>query len=574
MRAFLAGITVLFCFNAHALTVNRLNGSAGVIYIDFSLPGAVLPLELVRTYNSITAATENKGWLGAFGWGWTAPFETTLTTTPDRNVLLRDGANGNTVLFRPEQEDPKAMTAFVDEVKQRYFEREKGRKYTKEELAKLALPDRMMRQLRSEPDFRAETASRYGIETEIPLGQVLVSSEFGYQTIFQKGNQWIRNRDGTTQVFDGDGRLVKQIDKNGFFFVFTYSSSQKFQLEQINDANRTMSLKFKWRGERIVEVTDNRGNKARYNYDGNNNLVQVVDSNRQTFNYVYANKKYPHLLTKIDYVTEAAGGKTPFREIRYDDNALVVYHREKDGAETNYTYGKIARDPENNFWTKAVHLEKGAKEETYDEFLIKARPDGTKYLHRQEHRKPSGTIVTIFTPCCGKPLEITQNGVTTLYKYYNNGLLKERVGPKEDVKIEYDPRWKKVSKVNQNGVVSEYTYDDHGNLVRAANTRKEKVSLKYDRFGRILEMIDATGTTIGFKYGELGKPVLISQTGVGSIKIAYDLQGRIRNAETVPEAKSRRPSKADSKEVVRRVMKGFQQLLDIIRPAGIGMNLG
>jgi YD repeat-containing protein len=567
-------LTLFISFNAHALTVNRLNGSASVIYLDFNVPGAVLPLELARTYNSITAASEQKGWLGAFGWGWTSPFETTLTVTPDRNVLLRDGANGNTVLFRPENEDPGVMASFIDEVKTEYFKKEKNRKLNAGELSKLTLPAKIENRLRKDPEFRSELASKFGIKSQIPIGQVLISSEFGYQTIFQKGDQWIRTRDGITQVFDNDGRLVKQVDKNGFFFTYAYSPSQKFQLEIISDANRTMSLRFKWRNDRIVEAFDNRGNRASYAYDTGNNLIQVTDSNRQIYKYQYSHKKFPHLLTKIDYASESSLDKPVFREIRYDDSALVTFHHEKDGAETTYTYGKLPRDPENNFWTRSVRVFGGAKEETYDEFLIMARADGTKYLHKQDNKTGAIATSTLFTPCCGKPAEITKNGATTIFKYYSNGLLKERVGPKEDIKIEYEPRWKKVTRVTQNGVRSEYSYDGRGNLIRATNSKNEKVGLKYDANGRILEMTDASGKVIAFKYGDIGKPIFISQAGVGAIRIAYDSQGRIKNAETVKEAKSRAPSKEDSREVVRKVMLGFQLLLDVIRPAGMGMNLG
>ncbi len=573
IRALVLVVSAVLSHFSYALTVNRLNGSASVIYIDFAIPGPVLPLELARTYNSITATSEQRGWQGAFGWGWTSPFETTMTVTPERNVLLRDGGNGNTISFRPEVEDPKVMTEFLDAVKAKYFESERGKKLTTEELSRLKLPERMAKQIKSDPEFRRETAAKFDIETKIPNGQVLISSEYGFQMMYQKNGNWVRSRDGMFQIFDNEGRLTKQIDKNGFYFTYAYSKAQKFQLEQISDANKSMSLRLKWKGDRVAEVTDNRGNKASYTYDALGNLAQVVDSNKQAFKYSYSNRKFPHLLTRIEYASENKGGVAHFREIQYDDNGLVVYHREKDGTEHRFSYGKIARDPENNFWTKLVTTEKGKKDETYDEYLIKARADGTKYLYRQENRQNGITTITVYTACCGKPQEITRNGATTAFKYYANGQLRERIGPKDDVRLEYDPKWRKVSKVTQNGVVSEYGYDDRGNLVRASNSRNEKVTLKYDKVGRILEMTDITGKAISFKYGDLGKPVLITQAGTGSIQISYDPQGRIKNAETIVEPKNRKPTQ-DSKEVVRRVMSGFQQLLDIIRPAGVGINLG
>jgi hypothetical protein len=100
--AFLLTSQVAFCFN-----INKLNGGNSVIYTDFSIPGTLVPMELVRSYNSITSINEVNGWNGAFGWGWTSPFETNLTVTPERQVLLRDGFTGNTIIFRTEKENPK-----------------------------------------------------------------------------------------------------------------------------------------------------------------------------------------------------------------------------------------------------------------------------------------------------------------------------------------------------------------------------------------------------------------------------------------------------------------------------------
>jgi YD repeat-containing protein len=165
-----------------------------------------------------------------------------------------------------------------------------------------------------------------------------------------------------------------------------------------------------------------------------------------------------------------------------------------------------------------------------------------------------------------------KNGEVTNFKYYENGLLAEKVGPKEDVRLEYDSRWKKVTKVSQNGFVSNYQYDGNGNLVKAFNSRNERVSLKYDHYGRILEMTDPEGKQITFKYGDNGKPVLVSDKTIGTIRIDYMPDGRIKKTETLNSRKEgRKPSEARSQEVIRRVMQGFQNLLNIIRPAGVSV---
>ena len=566
----------LFATEGFALTVNRLNGGGNIIYIDFSIPGSVVPLELIRSYNSITALNETTGWLGAFGWGWTSPFETTLTTTPERHVILRDGGTGNTVLFKPEKEDPKVKEAFFASLKKAYFERKKGRPVTADELAHLQMPDKLLSRLKTDPQFRVEMADKYQVHGTIPRGELLISSEFGFQTLQFKNNHWIREKDGVTQVFDNEGRLTQQLDKNGFYFSFKYGSGNRPQLTQITDQDHSTSIKFTWRQDRVIEIVDNRGHRARYSYDGTGNLTQVTDSNNQTYIYRYENRKFPHLLTRIDYPTESKPKSPAFRELRYDENGLVTYHRDKDGSEITYTYGKGQSDPENNFSTKAVKkAANGTTEEQYDEYSIKTRPDGTKYLYKQETRANGITTVTLFTACCGRPQQIVRNGEVTNFKYYENGLLQERVGPKEDIRLEYDPRWKKVTKVSQNGFVSNYEYDNSGNLVKASNSHGERVALKYDRFGRIMEMTDPDGKQITFKYGDNGKPVIVSDKSIGTIRIDYLADGRIKKTETLnSHDKGRKPSEAKSQEVIKRVMQGFQNLLNIIRPAGVTLATG
>ncbi len=571
IRRALAFLLLVLTTQSFGLAVNRLNGSATLIYIDFSIPGRVIPLELVRTYNTLTALNETTGWNGAMGWGWTSPFETTLIVTPERHVILRDGQSGNTILFKPTTDDPKMRAAYFEAVRQAYFERSLGRKMNPEENRKLVLPEKMAMRLKSDPQFRNEIALKFSLTAPVPKGQTLVSSEYGYQTLAFKNNQWVREKDGVTQLFDAQGRMVRQSDRTGFYLDFKYEKGPKGKLTEISDADRSMSLKFTWRADRIIEVTDNRSIKARYTYDGSGNLIQVIDSNNQTFFFRYESKRFPHLLTKIEYPGEVVAGNKTFREVRYDDNGLVTYHRDKDGTESTYLYGK-GSDAENNFSTKVARKSKAGSTETFDEYTLKAKPDGVKYLYKNEHRENGVTTVTIYNPCCGKPLQITKNGETTNFKYNESGLLVERIGPKEELYLEYDARFKKVSKVKQAGVTSTYEYDNSGNLVKASNSRNENVALRYDKYGRITEMTNAENRHIQFRYGENGKPILIEEKGVGLIRIDYDNDGKVKKTVTIVSSeKGRTPSQAKSQEVVKRVMKGFQQLLDIIRPAGAGV---
>ena len=563
----------MVCSSAHAVVVNRVNGGMNAVYVDFSLSGTAVPLEVVRTYNSITAINEATAWPGSFGWGWTSPFETTLTITAERNAILRDGGTGNTLYFKPEKEDPKVRVQFIKAVTKAYFELKKGRALSEEELTAAKLPEKMLKQLQSSAQFRAETAANYQIQTPLPKGEILVSNEYGYQTLQFTNNQWIREKEGLVQIFDKEGRIVKHLDKNNTSFNFIYSSGPKSHLIEVHDQDKVSSIKLSWRNDRITEVVDNKGHHGKYIYDNNGNLTSATDSNGQVFNYKYQNKKFPHLITQIIYVSESSEKQLVTRDFRYDDNGLVIYHKEKEGVEIAYAYGRNATDPENNFTTKVTFKNASGTLEELDEFFIKSRQDGSKYLYKQETKSPVGNITTVYTPCCGKPAQIVKNGEVTDFKYDGEGFLTERTSKSENLKIEYDRKWKKIAKVVQNGLTSNFDYDNRGNLIKAANSRKEQVTLKYDRAGKITEMGDGSSNLLSFKYGPLGKPTVISQKGIGTVKIQYDQEGRIIKTETVgPDNTPRRPTQNNSQDIAKRVMKNFQNLLNIIRPAGVQMN--
>jgi YD repeat-containing protein len=574
-KLFFSGSVFLFCFNAslHGVVVNRVNGGMNAVYVDFSLPGLSVPLEVIRTYNSITAINEATAWPGSFGWGWTSPFETTLTITAERNAILRDGGTGNTLYFKPEKEDPATREQFIKAVTRAYYESKSGRVISEDELKTLKLPEKMAKQIKSSAQFRAEVASKYQIQVTIPKGELLVSNEYAYQTLTFKNNQWIREKEGLLQIFDKEGRIIKHVDKNNTTFNFVYSSGSKSQLTEVHEQNKASSIKLSWRQDRVVQIVDNKGLKAKYAYDNNGNLISATDSTGQVFNYKYENKKFPHLITQIVYVSESSSNRTVTRDFRYDENGLVIYQKEKEGVEISYAYGRNAADPENNFTTKVTFKNKGVTLEEMDEFFIKNRPDGSKYLHKHDSKGATGSLVTTFTPCCGKPSQIVRNGETTNFQYDTEGFLTEKVGPSENLKIEYNPKWKKISKVVQNGLTSTFEYDSRGNLIRAANSRKEQVSLKYDRYGKITEMTDGNSNLMSFKYGPIGKPTFISQKGVGTVLIEYDKDGTIVKTETLgPEKTARRPTQNSSQDIARKVMKNFQNLLNVLRPAGISTN--
>jgi YD repeat-containing protein len=106
---------------------------------------------------------------------------------------------------------------------------------------------------------------------------------------------------------------------------------------------------------------------------------------------------------------------------------------------------------------------------------------------------------------------------------------------------------------------SEFEYDnDKGQLVKARTSDGKGILIFYDNAGRIASMVDQDKRKITFKYSSNSKPSEIIQDGVGSIEVTYDKAGQIRDVKS-----------KGGRQIAISVAAAFQNLLEIIKPAGI-----
>jgi YD repeat-containing protein len=108
---------------------------------------------------------------------------------------------------------------------------------------------------------------------------------------------------------------------------------------------------------------------------------------------------------------------------------------------------------------------------------------------------------------------------------------------------------------------SQFQYDAKGNLTFAKNSENKGVKLFYDNSGRIRTMVDQNQRQITFKYNENSKPVEISDPKLGTISVSYTNSGEIKKVESTA-----------GRKIALQVTSAFQNLLDIIRPAGVSLS--
>jgi len=118
--------------------------------------------------------------------------------------------------------------------------------------------------------------------------------------------------------------------------------------------------------------------------------------------------------------------------------------------------------------------------------------------------------------------------------------------------------------VSEGKGTTKFTYDKLGNLTYAANSGGQSVKLEYDMKGRIVKIFDQAKRLINIEYDErFGKPKTVERPGVGKIFVSYNSEGTITKVD----------SKNDDPAVAVQVASAFNNLIEIITPAGVNIGL-
>lgn len=507
---------------ASRASVNVNNGNFYVAYTDFFVPTPGLNLEITRTYNS--RSNYLKGW---FGVGWSSEMEGYLNVDGE-NVSFFEGGGGNVVKF--------------------------ARK-----------------------------------------GKVWENSLFGQQTLEKTSTGWVLHAaSGKDLAFTEKGKLAKISDKNKNFIELTWGNDGLVSGLRDNHNNQ---IKLKWGdfgGSPRLTLLEMGDKKARYEYSPAGDLLRATGIDSVPYVYNYDDE---HNMTKIVY----HNGDT--KEMAYNKGRdWVTKFKDRDGTSNQYDYFADKLDPENKFGTTLVRANEGTgeKETTRFWYEFRRRADGGRYNYRAVTWIGATVTETLFTECCGTPQVVSQweldpakketdparwtmasaNKKSTYFEYYTDGMLKKKTTPDGVVTLlTYDDKQKKVASVTRDGRKVEYHYDDRGNLAWAVDGRENRrIDLTYDLKGRITLIQEkgfagnkALAKSVYFRYNADGRPVEIKEKAgafSGSIKIAYSPAGDVLG---ILNGQGRTVASEKEVESVRRVASTFQNLLEIVQPAGVSL---
>ncbi|MBT4790897.1 MAG: hypothetical protein HON90_04950 [Halobacteriovoraceae bacterium] len=528
--------------------VNLKNGNFYISYTDILVPGTGKSLDMTRTYNS--KSTE-KGW---FGFGWGNIFETKLATSPDGCVVVYEhGAGGKTRFCPKNSVDPKkAAMKIVSAMRKR-------------SAVSATVEKNLVKRLVNNAELRHVYARKFGVKTNIAKGSVLYSNQRGIQEVHVTADGYMRkSNDGKKEYFDKKGRLQKVKDNNNYVVEFTY---RKKQLYSIKDSF-AKQIYFSWYSTgKVKKMWSAKDKVASFKYDGDDLIYsQDVGGNKYAFEY-----DTNHNLTKIVYNPDRKKGvKEDSMKMAFEKKTFFISSiTDRNGEVTAYKYGANKKSPKDHYWTDVTKKGFNNKKVTNRyEYEIKAKPDGARYTYRIMTKINGVKTETIYSACCGLPIKIARGKVVTNFEYNDKGLLTKKNSTRGDfVRISYEKKHNKISKVVNNGGTTSFKYDKKGNLKQANNSKGKSVLLIYNSKGKIQKMVDKdTKTkkrrTLSFKYNSLGKPVEIEMMKVGKIQVAYDNYGEIKRVES-----------KQGHKMALQVTQAFQNLLAIVKPAGVNLNM-
>jgi YD repeat-containing protein len=256
-------------------------------------------------------------------------------------------------------------------------------------------------------------------------------------------------------------------------------------------------------------------------------------------------------------------------EIEYTKEAqFVSYIKNRSGEVTRYRYESNPDNPNLHYWTLVEKSSGGSKVENSYEYVIKVRPDGSQYTSKIINIVGGLKTETHYSECCQSPVKIRRGDEETSFVYDGDGLLiKKSSNDGKFLRLEYDKKIRKINKVTNNEGWTKFAYDKSGNLAKAKNHRGKSVLLIYDLKGRISKMVDyeekkSVKRALTFKYNTAGKPVEIAMSNLGSIKVTYDSYGEIKGVNS-----------SAGKNMALQVTRAFKNLLSIVKPAGVNLNM-
>nr|WP_320193973.1 RHS repeat-associated core domain-containing protein [uncultured Desulfobacter sp.] len=313
------------------------------------------------------------------------------------------------------------------------------------------------------------------------------------------GYRW-NDRKGNWMIFDAEGKALAYGDRYNQSVKYIYDTADTDRLVGMSDTNDRQVLWYEYQGDHISAVEDIAGRRISYTYDGDN-LVDVTDVMDNHWKYTYDSGD------RLTSKTTPLGGTT---SISYYGDGFVKSVTTSTGASKYFDYS----------YNSSTH----------------------EYYAQITHS--SGMVDERWYNSKGKAIKKAINGVVQKSVSYNNNIRTSVASGGQQTEEELD-QWEQITKTTYaDGSSVSYEYDpETGNLLRQTNELGVITEYDYDENGNMIRMTEAVGTDVErateYAYDDVGR--LIETRRLGDAVTAeavttmtYDADGNLAT-QTDPE---------------------------------------
>jgi len=528
--------------------VNLKNGNFYISYTDLisppTAPGQVSgKIEIVRTYNSRATETSEFG----YGWGW--DFSTYLSTDNEGGITVHENGSGAlrfvsgaSSLSRSTARTQMILdiAALSPDLPDLTAQMELGGRLKADKESRLAqtlnFVSRGLENMKHPPSGWQKTDS-YNCGNpacRASHGYVIKRTSSGYQR---------RVMGGRTETFDLAGRLVLQMEANGYWFRIQRDESGR--VRHLSDVNG-YEVWFDLNADGLVtQIRDSDGQTATYKYK-DSDLVWSKDTAGNIYTHEYDAK---HNMTAVSYPD---GTRI---QIGYNKStAMTERVVNRDGTSAAYEYGSDPKDPSLHYWTivRQMNADGTPKSDNMYDYTFSQTPEGL-LKRRQitlEKRMEKHREVSTYLPS-GSLGSKDINGAVTRYEYHPTyGLPVSIISPESETRYTYDPQRRLVTEwrekdmksgmervvtfdysldfqqlremTEDGGIITRFHYAEDGTTISSFTRAEEKVALERDRHQAVLRVSLDQTATFDFAKDKL-QPHGFSLSGAGDDAIKQKL---------------------------------------------------
>ncbi len=455
--------------------VNAATGNEAEQQADISIGGRGPGLRVVRSYNALAAAEAKEA--GPWGYGWSGPYDASLTINSEHGTATVHQENGSSVVF---YKDGESYTQ--EGWTQARLEKE-GASYI------YTLPTQTKLEFNSEGRLTKET-ERNGN-----------SNTFTYNA--SKQLEKVTDGDGRSLTFkyNGEGLVESITDPMGHVVSYTYSEKQL--------ASVTIEGKVRWKFEYesphlLKKVTDGRGHATTIKYEATTHRVTEEEIGGHVRKWKYG--------TNETTITEPNGAET-VETFNGAGEPTKITRAKGKGEETTTEY---EYSPATYNMLKMVNGDKHEWKYGYDTEGNKTSetdPNGDEW--KWEFDKKHDIIK-----------ETTPDGEATTYKRNSKGdpeVIERPIGSEtQKTEYKYDEKGDVTEVIAPLTNITTFTYDAAGDKELETRARGEEYKWKYNEDSQVTEETDARGRTTKIERDEQGFPIKITDRRGNATESKYD----------------------------------------------------